>query len=510
MQEVDKLNKKNVCNSLLIYSICLFIATLFFFLFSYNSPIYYFNNDVDYQWYMTLGNGLINGKIPYRDIFEHKGPIVYFITAFCCLFPNPGIVMLIMEILFTSSFFFIAYLICKKRLNTFYSLIAIPLLAFIIFSSWIRFGHGAIVENYCLPLLTYFLLCWIEFILENKEWDCKKNLILGICIGACFWIKSTTLFFYATPMLIWFIIKIYKRQYSHLIKNITFLILGFLIITAPILIFYAAHGALDDLWFAYFIFNTMAYPDTSHSIFISNLKNIVTIGPALIFFILYGIGKFTVRHKQKGLFLLISFLICAILVAWVCKGNYYYNSILIPYAILGLIEAIDFLSIKIKLPFKNNSIFILYFIVFCLAITIPFSILPQESTRSKKDYAPIVIAEIITKYKENNHPDTTLFQYKIGDQGIHNLTGILPNNYFFAKNYISPEQFPIIYLSFDEYIINQTSDFVITDLSIWNSEKDYLSRYYQPYTGDIETSTFNYTFGFGGHNLVLLFKKPID
>ena len=505
----NTINETKKINYLLTYAFCLLISSLFFLLFSYNSPVYNFNNDVDYHWYMTLGNGLIRGKLPYRDIFDHKGPIVYFISAFCCLFPKPGIAMLIFEIIVTSFFFFITFIMCKKILNTFYSLAAIPLLGFSIFTSWTRFGHGAIVEEYCLPLLAFFLLIWLEFIFEKKDWNWQNSLIIGVCIGICFWIKLTILIFFVVPIFIWIIINLQKKKYQILIKSLILFLGGFLIITIPILLFYGLNNALDDLWFAYFIFNTTAYPDISFSSFFSTLKGSIGIGPAVVFFILYGTIKFSIRNwrNNTGKLLLISFLTNLTVTALTCKGNLYYFNILMPYAILGIIESFNFINKNLKLPLKNNLIYIIYFSTFCLAISILLSFLPYDAKYSKDDYAPIVIADVIKQYKDNNHPNTTLLCYLIGDQGIHNLTGILPNNYFFAKNYINQEQFPQIYKCFETYIKEQTSDFVITDVTTWIFEYNFLSQYYMPYTGDIETSTYDYTFGFGGHNLILLFKK---
>lgn len=480
-------------------------------MFSYNSPLYYFNNDVDYQWYMTVGHGLVQGKIPYRDIFEHKGPIVYFISGFCCLFPNPAIVMLLIESMLTSLFFFFSYQICRKYLNTFYSIAAIPILAFTVFSSWTRFGHGAIVEEYCLPLLTYFLLRWLEFILEEKDWDWKTSLFIGISISICFWTKLTIIAFFIGPMLIWLVLSLLKKKYLKIFESLLLMMTGLIIVTVPIIYFYGLNHALDDLWFAYFIFNTTAYPSSSLKEFFSYLKGFINIGPALSFFVLYGVIKFTIRHwKNDNGQLLTSFLVSLFIATWTCKGNFYYNDILIPYAILGIIEFIIFASSYIKLPFKNNSFFLVLFSIFCIAITIPFTSLPHERNNSRNDYATIVISDIITKHKDNNHPETTLFYYKIADVGIHNLTNILPNNYYFAMNYITEEQFPELYQAIKTYITNQTSDFIITDLSIWESEYYFLSQYYSPYTGDVETCTYKYDDGLSGYDLVLLFKKPID
>ena len=98
-------NKKSNSCSWKVYSFCLLVSSIFFLLFGSNSPIYNFNSEIDYQWMITMGHGLVNGKIPYRDLFEQRGPFVYFFTGFCCLFSNPNIVMFILEIICMSLFF---------------------------------------------------------------------------------------------------------------------------------------------------------------------------------------------------------------------------------------------------------------------------------------------------------------------------------------------------------------------------------------------------------------------
>ena len=46
-----------------------------------SSPFYPTNDWVDANCYMTVGRAMIEGKIPYRDLFEHKGPIIYILHA---------------------------------------------------------------------------------------------------------------------------------------------------------------------------------------------------------------------------------------------------------------------------------------------------------------------------------------------------------------------------------------------------------------------------------------------
>lgn len=44
-----------------------------------SSPIYVLNDWCDANAYFTMGKGLMNGSVPYKDLFDHKGPFLYFI-----------------------------------------------------------------------------------------------------------------------------------------------------------------------------------------------------------------------------------------------------------------------------------------------------------------------------------------------------------------------------------------------------------------------------------------------
>ena len=43
------------------------------------SPIYPFNNWDDTNSFFTVGKAIANGKVVYRDIYEQKGPLLYYL-----------------------------------------------------------------------------------------------------------------------------------------------------------------------------------------------------------------------------------------------------------------------------------------------------------------------------------------------------------------------------------------------------------------------------------------------
>jgi hypothetical protein len=77
-------NTRNIYIALIVYTFCL----LFFC--SKMSPLYAFNEWVDVNAYFTMGKGMMNGHVLYKDLFDHKGPLLYFIYGLGYLIDKAG------------------------------------------------------------------------------------------------------------------------------------------------------------------------------------------------------------------------------------------------------------------------------------------------------------------------------------------------------------------------------------------------------------------------------------
>ena len=57
------------------------VATCFVMLLwsAYDSPLFPLYNSSDSAIFMLIGKGITDGKIPYRDLFDHKGPFLFCI-----------------------------------------------------------------------------------------------------------------------------------------------------------------------------------------------------------------------------------------------------------------------------------------------------------------------------------------------------------------------------------------------------------------------------------------------
>ena len=82
----NTIGKVNKC--FIIGGYCFFLSILFLLICTKSSPLYPFNDWVDSNAFFTMGKGMINGKVLYRDLFEQKGPLLYFIHGLSYLISN--------------------------------------------------------------------------------------------------------------------------------------------------------------------------------------------------------------------------------------------------------------------------------------------------------------------------------------------------------------------------------------------------------------------------------------
>ena len=247
--------KKTEFSLWLVYLFCFGVSLIFMLFFGLNSPLYTFNSHCDFNWYVTMGRGWVAGKVPYRDLFEHKGPITYLIFAFAALFPSYQIAIWLIEVFCVSLFLYFGYRIAHKFLSPWLSLAVVPLVMIVLSANYCRALNGACVEEYCLPIFAYGLLCFLDFLMDGRLATWQRSLALGICMGILFWTKFAMLEFFLVPMLVWLVVNLVRRNFVVALCSGLVMLGGVLIITLPIVIYFAAVGGLDDLWQVYFCVN---------------------------------------------------------------------------------------------------------------------------------------------------------------------------------------------------------------------------------------------------------------
>lgn len=173
--------------AILLYNFFFYIV-----LASRSSFLYSFNDWVDANAFFTVGKSLFNGKVIFRDIFEQKGSLLYFIYGIGYLLSNTTFYgVFILEVLFSTVFLYYVHKIISLYLDDKYSLWIIPIFAFLIYTTP-TFQQGSSCEEFCLPFFIITIYCLLKYAKDRKI-NYKEIYLVGFLASLIFFMKYTLL-----------------------------------------------------------------------------------------------------------------------------------------------------------------------------------------------------------------------------------------------------------------------------------------------------------------------------
>jgi len=220
------------------------------FIYSPLTPLFFDDKEI----FNYAGLLIYRGGVPYRDVFDHKPPLIYFLNFLNWISPWIFWLMDTLMVLFATLLF---YRLCKKNK------LAWPWFLPLLFNLMIRnsltcFGNGMTREYTTVFLLIFF--CVMQG--QNRI----KYYLLGLLTGLIFWMQQDAVITLA-PFLC-YTVFIYEKSPAAGIEytrqgignKIFSLSIGFLFITLPVILYFYLHHALIYLWKDAFLFNMQAKP----------------------------------------------------------------------------------------------------------------------------------------------------------------------------------------------------------------------------------------------------------
>lgn len=235
-------------NKLIAYIICIFLGGVFLSCFSYStSPLYpdYYGGDT--AQFLTIGKGWYLGKIPYKDMFDHKGPIIFFLDMLGFAISGGSksgviVIQFIFMIGTVTGIYKISQIVKQSNL---YGIITVIIS---LIAMKVNYVEGNTVEEFCLPFI-----CWSTYgiITYMKNRDFKRHSILwaffyGITAGICFLTRVTNFIPLVAGIFIISILLIKNKGYKSLLNNGLMFILGFLTVCIPFCIYFALNGCFKE------------------------------------------------------------------------------------------------------------------------------------------------------------------------------------------------------------------------------------------------------------------------
>lgn len=451
-----------------IYSFILAFIVLLFT--SKNSFLYVFNDWVDANAFFTVGKSMFNGLVPYKDIFEQKGLLLYLIYGIGYLFnPRSFHGLFILEVISFSCFLYYVHCIFSLFFNKKYSFILLPIVAIVLTTSS-TFVHGGSCEEFCLPFIAVSLYYFIRHF--KKELNTKEIIINGLMAGLVLMMKYTLLSFWIGFGFIIFINYLFNKKYK---KSILFCFEFLLGMSIPFLIglFYLLiNGAVKDFFDVYFVINMSSYVNHDFGFFerivkvfihlfdllfelLISKKIIIPILLVAVFYIVFG------KYKDKGIkFGLIGLLLFMIFFTfWGLRVYiYYFLPVLFLGLIIFIIYFVSFFQKYTDIIIDRKFMCFIFMFMFVLTpfVSYLFANYRADIYKTRDDYFQYKYADYINKFD-----DPTLLNTGYLDLGVYTVSGVIPNTRFFELLNIPYESFPDNEDSLERYIRNKDVKFIV-------------------------------------------------
>jgi hypothetical protein len=201
--------------------------------------------------YLYVGQQILDGRIPYRDVWDHKGPLVYYIDALGLWMTGSTWGVWFLEIIFLFGAAVSGFLALQIVFD--------PVIAFASTSLWLAslplvLDHGNTVEEYSL----LFQFAAIYFYLRSKKSskDYWNEILVGVTAAMTFSLRPNNI---GAPIAIGLVLMLtvifFPKERLHTFKRIMAAALGVAIVFGVIGIYFAANHALGYLLDQVFVFN---------------------------------------------------------------------------------------------------------------------------------------------------------------------------------------------------------------------------------------------------------------
>lgn len=408
------MNKNKITKILLWLAIAAVIITIF----SESSPLYKLNPWSDANIYLTIGRDLLNGGKLYTDLFDHKGPILYFIyTIASCISSTSFFGVYLLEII--CMYFFLYY--SEKILSLFTTkrhIVAISALGIITVTSKAFSYGGGSVEELFLPIFQITNYICLNRIIKNESFSSKECIYIGLFAGLSLLTKFT-LSGYFLGVAICLIIYQFNKDRSKLLTCITYTFISFILVLCVSSLYFVINHNVNDFIDTYFKFNLFSYKSPNSlpvrlfamcKAVLFYIKNNILLVSLSLLSILYSI-----IHFKKSY---ITLYIVSTFISWYFIS--FIGSKFIAYYILPICIYIVFGILLLDDSKYKNAI--------CIVISICCIFMSNNiKDLNRKDYVQYEFANIIG--------DSSFLVYKGYDQGFYMVANENPGcRYFTTTN----------------------------------------------------------------------------
>lgn len=317
MQENKAKNIASFCAKIFVcFAVASFVTVLFesVNLYSYNTQGF------DQSCFYTIGRGILNGRAPYVDYYDNKGPLTYLFFALIALFDNYKISVFFAQLIinFISIIILGAFL---KEIDAKRGRLASVIL-FFVYYVFIAREPGLYTEDIVMPLVLLAYLFTYKLMMNYEKQE-KLNLKYSYVISIAFWlvflIRINNAIIIAGLLFSIGIMLLSKRKLKEFFSLIlSFVVIGMLL-CLPVALWLMSKNALYECLYQSFLIN-FTYSDSLQAVpkkemLFSLDSEFAICFWGIIIFALMGIALYFAKAKYNAE----KWFSFAILIAFICS-----------------------------------------------------------------------------------------------------------------------------------------------------------------------------------------------
>lgn len=218
------------------------------------SPFFYIWT-LDSQIFQYMGYAMTEGKIPYTDLFDHKGLFIYAVNAIGYLINRDFGVHLLQIVNLSLTLMIWHHMldgVDKAWRRLLYILAAVLCLS-------IYYDCGNMSEEWSLLFISYPLLAYHRLLkAEKTQFDRKTLVLIGICIGVVTIIRMNNMAPVIGLLFYCLLRAMMRKEYGYIGKATLYIFLGFVLPISAVCLYMVILGGLQgvaDMLYSTFLFN---------------------------------------------------------------------------------------------------------------------------------------------------------------------------------------------------------------------------------------------------------------
>jgi hypothetical protein len=342
----------------------LFLIALLFVLSSSYNPFNLRRMHVDSSNYITVTQGITRGQLPYRDLVDNKGPLMYLLSV-------PGLLLGRFTGIWFTEFIlmFIAVLFAYKtalffgnKLQAFITTVC----SFIVCLAFFSVAAGT--EEYSLPFLMISLYIFTKYYFSpRRDIGLVELIALGFCFACAILIRLNMFPLWAGFCITIFVESTARRRFASLAKYVVGFCAGVLIVFIPVFLYLKLNNILPE-FFAQVI-SAGASKGFSGSGIKQTAKNFYIVINRFHCVLPLAAGMFWIitKYKQNLGFAVgytLSYFLMVLFLSF-SAGDSHYNLVLVPFFIPALAFFIEIVySAFSNIKYKNLALAVFFCIIF--------------------------------------------------------------------------------------------------------------------------------------------------